>query len=552
MTTFDYIIVGAGSAGCVVANRLSADLRISVCLVEAGGSSKSPLVSIPAGIFGLYGNKKYDYSFTSVPQKNLFNRVMNVNRGKALGGSSAINSMVYIRGNRNDYDGWAALGCDGWGYDDVLPVFKKMESNQIGQSAKYHGFDGELTISKQQDPNQVAKVFVAAGKVAGLPENTDFNGPSQLGLGIYNVKQDRGQRVSSYTAFVKPIMSRSNLTIMTHTQVLELNIEGDTVLGMTIERAGAQQQLHCNKEVILCGGTILSPAILLASGIGDRDELQQLGIDCKYHVPGVGENLQDHIDSMVTVRSAQADTIGLSLKTLIPHVFPAPFKYFLGRKGWWTTNYVEAGGFAKTKLAVAPNVTVNVDADGSVAAEVDPDVQFHFTPLYRSHRGKTFEWGHGYSVFTCVLRPLSSGSVKLANDGSKRNVLIDFNFFAHEQDQQTLVDGVKKAREILASPEFDHLRGEEMAPGKEVQTDAQILDYLRLTASTVYHPVGTCKMGTDSQAVVHPATLKVTGMDNLRVMDASVMPRLISGNTSAATMMIGERGAAMVLAEHHR
>lgn len=537
MSRFDYIIVGAGSAGCLVANRLSADPRISVCLIEAGGNGNSPWVRIPAGIFGLYGNKKYDYSFVTVPQKHLCNRLVHVNRGKALGGSSAINSMVYMRGNRNDYDAWAALGCDGWSYDELLPVFKKMESNQSGQSAQYHGFEGELKVSKPQDANPVGKVFVAAGQALGLPENTDFNGSSQLGLGIYDVKQNRGQRESSYTAFLQPIEARSNLTIMTDTQVLELEINGDRVLGLSIEKAGVQAQLYCDKEVILCGGTILSPRILLASGIGDRDELQQLNIVCKQHLPGVGENLQDHIDSMVTVRSAQADSMGVSFKSFLPHILPAPLKYLLSRKGWWTTNYVEAGGFAKTKLALAANE--------------DPDVQFHFTPLFRSHRGKKFEWGHGYSVFTCLLRPLSKGSVKLADDGTKRNVMIDYNFFAHEKDQQTLVEGVKKARQILAAPEFDHLRGEEMAPGKKVQTDAQILDYLRHTATTVYHPVGTCKMGIDALSVVHPATLKVTGMANLRVMDASIMPRLTSGNTSAPTMMIAERGAAMVWADRH-
>jgi len=539
-TRYDYIIVGAGSAGCVVANRLSADASVSVCLIEAGGTDKSPLVRIPAGIFGLYGNKTYDYSFVSVPQKHLNNRRMNVNRGKALGGSSTINSMVYIRGNRKDYDGWAALGCAGWSYDEVLPIFKNMEANQVGQSAQYHGFDGELQVSKQQDPNLVGKVFVTAGEAAGLPENTDFNGPSQLGLGIYNVKQNRGERVSSHTAFVKPILKRSNLTVMTHTQVLSLHIDGDRVTGLDIERQGSDQQLMCTKEVILCGGTILSPRILLASGIGDKDELETLGITCQHHVPGVGKNLQDHVDSMVTVRSAKADTMGLSLKTLLPHVLPAPFKYFLARKGWWTTNYVEAGGFAKTALALS--------ADQS-SLDAEPDVQFHFTPLYRSHRGKKFEWGHGYSVFSCVLRPLSTGTVTLANDGSRRNVLIDFNFLADQRDQNVLVEAVKIAREILASPKFDHLRGEEMAPGNAVQTDTQILNYLRQTATTVYHPVGTCKMGIDDMAVVDPATLKVKGMANLRVMDASVMPRITSGNTSAPTMMIAAKGAAMMLSD---
>lgn len=538
MTAFDYIIVGAGSAGCVVANRLSADPAVSVCLIEAGGSDKSPWIKIPAGIFGLYGNKKYDYTFKGVPQKHLYNRCMMVNRGKALGGSSSINSMVYIRGNRNDYDGWVKLGCTGWSYADVLPVFKQLENNLAGQSAAYHGFSGELKVSKPQDATPLAHRFVAAGQDAGLPENTDFNAESPFGLGIYNVNQDEGRRVSSYTAFVEPIRQRPNLTVMIETEVASLVIDGARVTGVTIEHAGKQQVLACRREVILSTGAIASPRILLASGIGNRAELQTLGIPCQQHVPGVGENLQDHVDSMVTVRSNQPASIGISWQTLLPHVFPAPLKYWLQRKGWWTTNYVEAGGFARTPYAEAAPA-------GSAAA--DPDIQFHFTPIFRSHRGKKFEFGHGYSVFTCVLRPRSKGSVKLANDGTRKNVLIDHNFFADEHDQKLLVEGVKKARQILASPKFADIRGEEMAPGVSIQTDEQILDYLRHTTTTVYHPVGTCKMGVDEMAVVNPHDLKVKGMDNLRVIDASIMPTLVSGNTSAPSMLIGEMGARMVL-----
>jgi choline dehydrogenase-like flavoprotein len=540
MKAFDYIIIGAGAAGCVVANRLSAEPSVSVCLIEAGGDSASPLVSIPAGIFGLYGNKTYDYSFQGVPQQHLNNRVMNINRGKGLGGSTAINSMVYIRGNKNDYDGWAALGCEGWSYEQVLPVFKQLEGNQNGQSAEFHGFDGPLKVTQPQDAHQIDSTFVKAGVSIGLPKNTDFNAQSQFGLGVYDVKQNNGARVSSYTAFVKPVLDRKNLTILTHTEILSLMITGDTVTGVNAEVNGVGEQIKANKEVILSAGAIASPRVLLASGIGAKEQLAELGIECKLDLAGVGENLQDHIDSMVTVRAKKSATIGVSLASLVPHVMLAPFKYLFGRKGWLTTNYVEAGGFAKTALAEAA-------PEGS--ADADADVQFHFTPLYRSHRGKKFEFGHGYSVFTCVLRPRSAGSVKLANDGRRRNVLIDHNFFADERDQKLLVEGVKKAREILASSEFDDMRGEEMAPGKNVQSDADILAYLRDSATTVYHPVGTCKMGVDEMAVVDPATLKVRGMQNLRVMDASVMPKLISGNTSAPSMMIAQRGAQMILDE---
>ncbi len=541
LTHFDYIIVGAGSAGCVVANRLSADENVSVCLIEAGGSDKSPLVKIPAGGFVLYGSKKYDYTYKGAPQKHLNNRVITVNRGKGLGGSSSINSMVYIRGNKNDYDAWAGMGCEGWSYNDVLPIFKHLENNQLGQDPQFHGFEGELLVSKQQDANEVARVFVSAGEACGLPENADFNAESQLGFGIYNVNQDRGRRVSSYTAFVEPYRDRPNLTVFTHTEVFSLNIEAGRVSGVNVEQEGRTAILTCEKETAISAGTIASPRILLASGIGNRAELESLGLECKVNLPGVGENLQDHIDSMVTVRSNKSDSIGISWATLLRNVLPAPFKYWANRKGWWTTNYTEAGGFAKTKYALAAT-------DSS--ADSDPDVQFHFTPLFRSHRGKRFEFGHGYSLFGCVLRPKSTGSVKLADDGTHRNVVIDHNFFAEEQDQKVLIEAVRKAREVLASPKFDHLRGEEMAPGNDVQTDDQILAYLRETASTVYHPVGTCKMGIDEMAVVDPASLKVKGMKNLRVIDASIMPKLTSGNTSGPTMMIGEKGAQMILAEH--
>ena len=540
MQNYDYIIVGAGAAGCVVANRLSANPKVSVCLIEAGGSDKSLWVKIPAGIFGLYGNKKYDYTYQGVPQKQLNNRVITVNRGKGLGGSSSINSMVYIRGNKQDYDGWAALGCEGWSYQEVLPIFKDLERNLAGQDPAYHGFTGELNVVNPQDINELARRFVQAGAAAKLPENTDFNGESQLGLGIYNVKQNEGVRVSSYTAFIEPIRQRPNLTILTNTEVFKLQITQDRVMGVEIERNGVRSGLECTREVILSAGAIASPRILLASGIGDQDELKALGLACKQHLTGVGENLQDHIDSMVTVRSPKPVSIGISWASLLPHILPAPFQYGLKRKGWWTTNYVEAGGFAKTRYAEAAPL-------GSPAA--DPDVQFHFTPIFRSYRGRKLEMGHGYSLFTCVLRPESRGSVKLAKDGSFKNLLIDHNFFSATQDQKVLIEAVKKAREILASPVFDTVRGEEMAPTTRIQSDEEILEYLRQTASTVFHPVGTCKMGIDDLAVVNPQDLKVKGMQNLRVIDASIMPKLISGNTSAPSMMIGEKGARMILAE---
>lgn len=528
-TEFDYIIVGGGAAGCVLANRLSARSNLRVALIEAGGPDNTPRIHVPAGTISLYKSQKYTYQYYSTPQTHLDNRRIHVPRGRMLGGSSSMNSMIYIRGARSDYDHWESLGCTGWGYDSVLKYFMREEDNRLHQDPQFHGTGGELIVDQPRDPLDVSRLFIKAAEEVGLKANTDFNGAQLEGVGIYNVTQKDGKRLSAYRAFVAPALSRPNLHVLTGCRVASLVTDGRSVQGVTVEHNQQFHILRAHRETILSAGAVGSPHLLMASGIGNAEELLESGVSVVADLPQVGRNLQDHIDGLVTLRSGSASTLGFSRASL-GSVLPAPLQFLLRRKGWLTTNYVEAGGFASTRYA-----------------EGVPDVQFHFVPGYRSHRGRLFEWGHGFALHTCVLRPHSRGSIRLTRDGS-RSPEIDFNFLSDERDGLVLLEGIKLARRILRASAFDGIRGKEMAPVAALQTDAELMEYLRASASTVFHPSGTCRMGSDSASVLTP-DLKVRGLKGLRVADTSIMPTLISGNTNAPTMMIGDKAADMILSE---
>jgi len=538
MQKVDYVIVGGGSAGCVLANRLSADPSVTVCLLEAGPPDRSPFIRLPIGIIALMMSKTLNWRYFTEPQGALDRRRLFWPRGKTLGGCSASNAMIYTRGHASDYDHWEALGNRGWGYASVLPLFRRAENHERGETP-YHGVGGPLNVADLRSPNLLTQVFTTAARQAGFPLNADFSGPVQEGFGQYQVTQKNGERWSVARAYLHPVRQRPNLNVMTGVRVTKILLHGKRATGVSCVQGGKEFDIVAGREVLLAGGAVNSPQLLMLSGIGPEEELRRHGIPVRHALPGVGRNLQDHLDVLVVHKCARPVSLGISLRSL-PGLLAAGLQYLLFRRGPLTTNAAEAGGFAKSD----PSCPV-------------PDLQFHFTPAHLDEHGHTLAYaratmlGHGYALHVCDLRPKSRGYIALKSADPCDDALIQPEYLSHPDDMAQLVKGVKLARRLLAAPAFDPYRGEEMYPGKEVQTDEQIRAFVRRKAGTIYHPVGTCRMGHDEMAVVDD-TLKVHGVQGLRVVDASIMPTLVGGNTNAPTVMIAEKAADMIVQERER
>jgi choline dehydrogenase len=529
---FDFIIVGAGSAGCVLANRLSVDPSVSVLLLEAGGPDKKLEIQIPAA-YSKLNRSEVDWAYWTEPQKHVLDRKIFLPRGKTLGGCSSTNAMAYVRGNRADFDEWASLGNAGWSYEDVLPYFVRSEHNeQIDNS--YHGQSGELNVTfAQRYRTSAADAFVKACVEKGLSENEDYNGAEQLGAGFFQFTIKDQKRHSAATAFLKPALNRPNLTVITKALTRQVLIENDRAIGVEFfTGTSTTQKAFANKEVIVSAGSFNSPQLLMLSGIGDADELRKHGIAVKKHVPGVGKNLQDHlfvsVSSLATVPLANNE---LSIKNQLL----ALLQYGLFKKGPLTISPLEAVAFLK------------------ITDSPDPvDMQYHFSPIHLGddYTGDlyditTFPLTGGYTILPTLLKPQSRGHVGLRSANAADTPLIQPNFFSEEADVATLLKGTRQAMEVMESEAFSQIRKEIIVPPDQSSDEAIIL-HIKKSLETVYHPVGTCKMGHDEMAVVDEQ-LRVRGIEGLRVVDASIMPRIIAGNTNATAIMIGEKGADLIL-----
>ena len=533
--SYDYVIAGGGSAGATLAARLSEDPSVTVCLIEAGGEGRSLLIRAPLGsALMLSGRPKINnWAFQTVPQPGLGGRRGYQPRGRALGGSSAINAMLYVRGHQRDYDDWAALGCDGWSWDEVLPYFRRAEGNQRGEDG-LHGANGPLQVRDQPEPRPIARAFVDACAETQIRRNDDFNGPEQEGAGLYQVTQfwqgrHRGERCSAAAAYLHPHMGvRPNLTVVTGAQATGVEFDGRRATGLRYRKGRREHLAAARREVILCAGAFGSPQLLLLSGIGPADELSAHRVPVRHELPGVGKNLQDHLDFIFAWKSADTDMVGFGPRGLVG----------LGRhmrqwrrdgSGLIATPAAEAGAFLKSEPGLER-----------------PDLQLHFVVGIVDDHARKIHLGFGWSCHVCVLRPFSRGEVGLGDANPLSPPRIDPRYLSDERDADLLLKGAKVTRDILRAPALARYRQQEIYTDG-VEGDDDLMRHIRARADTIYHPVGTCRMGVGDDAVVDPQ-LRVRGFDGLRVADASVMPTLIGGNTNAPTIMIAEKAADMIRA----
>ena len=527
---YRYIIVGAGSAGSVLSNRLTENFDSSVLLLEAGKADKKQEIHIPLAFSKLF-HTEYDWSYYTEPQTELNNRKIFYPRGKTLGGTSSINAMIYIRGHRQDYERWSKLGNEGWSFAEVLPYFKKAENYQQKRSnnSNNYGLNGYLSVSNRRYTNCLSQTFIEAAREIGIPTLKDLNCSEPEGVGLYPVTQFKGQRHSTAKAYLKPIINRKNLTIRTEAQVTRLLWEELRIIGVEYLHQGKLHQVKATQEVILCGGAINSPQLLMLSGIGNGSHLQKLGIPVIVDLPGVGKNLQDHLAVGISYQCNKISTLDNAL------TLGNWLQYLLFKKGPFTSNVAEAGGFIKTQ----------VDLQQS-------DLQFHFTPGYFILDGDGFikSQGQGFTIAPTLIKPKSRGQINLSSSDPFTAPRIQPNYLTHEADWQVLIQGLKLSRQIVNTAAFEPFRGDEYLPGDKVRTDEDFAQYIRESVSTIYHPVGTCKMGKQPMGVVN-SNLQVHGVEGLRVVDASIMPDIVSGNTNAPTIMIAEKAADLIKQNRH-